>query len=216
MLAAAIARAPSEVVVLPVDGERGETTLYQLQVTARSPMGAMALHTAGVLVDHGWLRLLGGGEGLMNFVSGNGIAASPQQPPDRLLVGFDVLGGRYEVNGGALPGEPGQVCYFAPDELAWIPLELGYGDFVLWTMTDRLALFNEHLRWHGWEDEVDPLPIDRGLSVYPPPFTGEGRDLARASRRPVPIAELFDFWQDAARQLRDVPPGGDFSVNITD
>ena len=34
--------------------------LSRLQVTARSMMGALALSSGGMLVDHGWVRLLGG------------------------------------------------------------------------------------------------------------------------------------------------------------
>jgi Protein of unknown function DUF2625 len=35
---------------------RGDV-LVDLQVTTRSPMGAIAYETGGVLIDHGWLRL---------------------------------------------------------------------------------------------------------------------------------------------------------------
>jgi len=48
---AAIAAAPSPVTVLPVDEATAEQTLVALQVTARSALGALALHTGGLLVD---------------------------------------------------------------------------------------------------------------------------------------------------------------------
>jgi hypothetical protein len=57
------------------------------------------------------------------------------------------------------------------------------------------------LRWSGWQDEVAALRSDEGLSVYPPPFTREGQDIAAASRRAVPVRELFDFYDDSACQL---------------
>src|SRR5689334_9116709 len=53
------ARHPVE--ILPVDRSCGERTLLHLQVTTRSVLGSIALESAGLLVDHGWLRILGAG-----------------------------------------------------------------------------------------------------------------------------------------------------------
>lgn len=39
----------------------GDATLLAAQVTTRSPMGAIAFHSGGILVDGGWLRFLGAG-----------------------------------------------------------------------------------------------------------------------------------------------------------
>src|SRR5690606_41618744 len=48
--------------------------LYRLQVTVRSTLGALALHTGGVLVDGGWLRIIGGGgAGLPDPAAVNGL-----------------------------------------------------------------------------------------------------------------------------------------------
>ena len=76
-------------------------------------LGALALNSGGMLGDHGWVRLLGGGSGRLPdlaTVSGPGPQAA-SAPPLSLTVGFDVLGGRFAVNGGGLPGQPGEVCY---------------------------------------------------------------------------------------------------------
>jgi hypothetical protein len=53
--------AKNQVEVLMVERAAGERTLVALQITSRSPMGALALETGGLLVDHGWIRILGGG-----------------------------------------------------------------------------------------------------------------------------------------------------------
>ena len=74
--------------------------LYRLQVTTRSTLGALALHTGGVLVDHGWLRLLGGGAyGLADLATVNGLGAPEETSlaPQRLVVAFDVQIGRAHV-----------------------------------------------------------------------------------------------------------------------
>lgn len=109
-----LALAPA--VVLPIARQAGLEVLFRLQVTARS-MGALALNSGG-------LRLLGGGSGeLPDLAAANGLGPpGASGPPPWLTVGFDVLGGRFAVNGGGLPGQPGEVCYWGPDTLAWTPL----------------------------------------------------------------------------------------------
>ncbi len=39
-------------------------------------------------------------------------------PPGCLVVGHDVVGGTFAINGGALPCDLGEVCYFGPDTWA--------------------------------------------------------------------------------------------------
>lgn len=46
--------------LLPPSPRRGDV-LVGLQVTTRSPMGAIAYETGGLLIDRGWLRILGSG-----------------------------------------------------------------------------------------------------------------------------------------------------------
>ncbi|HUR23883.1 MAG TPA: DUF2625 family protein [Acidimicrobiales bacterium] len=212
----AVAGADEPAEVVPGDVAAGEETLLLLQVTARSFLGALALHTGGLLVDHGWLRILGGGRGPLNLCRANGVDQPPMEPPGQVLVAFDVLGGKFAINGGAIPGSVGEVAYFAPDDLAWLPLEMKFSEFVLWSLTDRLAMFYEHLRWPGWEAEVAALALDQGLSLVPPPFTTQGQNLSKVSRQPIPIAELMSYWEDVAEQLKDLPDGGQFYVNIVD
>lgn len=70
-----IAAAAIPVEVLSVEPERARRALFRLQVTARSVLGALALNTGGLLVDHGWLRILGGGhEGRSDIAATSRIA----------------------------------------------------------------------------------------------------------------------------------------------
>ena len=56
-----IAGAKNPVEGLPAnDGDR-EAALLAVQVTTRSPMGAIVYESGGLLIDHGWLRILGCG-----------------------------------------------------------------------------------------------------------------------------------------------------------
>lgn len=188
--------------ILDIDPERARQVLVSLQVTARSYLGALALNTGGILADRGWFRLLGGGsDTLADLATVNHLNEATDSPPPFLVVGFDALGGRFAVDGGGLGIGAGEVCYFGPDTLSWGGLGGGHAEFVTAAITGKLSQSFAPLRWPGWQDEVAALRPDQGLAVWPPPFSAEGQDVATAIRRPVPIRELFAFYDDAARQL---------------
>ena len=197
----AIARASGRVVVLPREAPAAEACLERLQVTTRSALGALAYETGGLLIDAGWLRLFGAGSATLTRPLGAWNDALGIDVADLLVFGDDVVGGLFAINGGALGPARGSVFYFAPDELAWIDLERGHGAFVEWAMTGDLAMFYKHLRWPGWEQECAALAADQALSLYPPPWSQEGKDVARVSRRPVSALELWQAQLEMARQL---------------
>lgn len=183
----------------PHDPACGRQTLLLMQVTERSVLGALARHTGGVFVDHRWLRILGGGpEPMLNLAGVNDLTDVPDRPPGRIVVATDVIGGTFAINGGDFSGQNGEVHYFAPDELTWLPMGMGHGEFVDWAVSSSLETFTEHLRWPGWEDEVAPLGAADAISLYPFPFTREGRDLAEVKRRVVPWRELARLYADIA------------------
>lgn len=69
------ALAESDVIALPVDSERGQRSLWGLQVSAASTMGAVALHTGGIVAEHDWVRLYGGGSADMpSIAEANGLS----------------------------------------------------------------------------------------------------------------------------------------------
>lgn len=184
---------------IPLRRERGMHVLEALQVTARSPLGALALNTGGLIVDHGWFRIFGGGgEGMPDLASANALPASGSPP--YLNVAHDVLGGRFAIDGGGLGFTPGALCYFGPDTLRWEELGIGHGQFVFAAIAGELAEVFADLRWPGWEHEVGELSADQGVGTYPPPFSEEGKDIALAHRQTVPLEELVRFYVDAAAE----------------
>lgn len=207
LVAAWFAAARNSIEVLPADRAWAEQTLLHLQVTAGSPLGALALETGGVLVDGGWLRLLGSGNArlrgsLYSWNGGDGGAANVPLA-QALIVAHDAAGGFFALNGGAFPGARGAVHYFAPDTLRWEGLDLSYSDLLTWAAGGDLRGFYAGGRWPGWEDEVRSLPGDRGFSIYPPLWTQPEAPPAARSRRPVPMEELWALHQEVSRQLRD-------------
>jgi hypothetical protein len=201
----AIDTAPTFVSVIPIDRDQAESVLVRLQVTTRSVLGALAFETGGILVDGGWLRILGGGGvGLPDLATANAIVDGPppRAIPGALIIAHDVLGGRFAVNDDAFAGRQGEVHFFAPDSLRWEPLGLGHSDFLLWSMSGALERFYDTVRWTGWQAELRSVRLDQGISLVPPPFTAEGKDPDHVSRRVVPWDELPARYDDAARQLR--------------
>jgi hypothetical protein len=207
--------------VLPVDPEEGRRGLLQLQVTVRSVLGAVVLHSGGLLVDNGWLRVFGGGSGqgadaLPGLAKVNGFPAAFDRvwrPATGLVVGHDVLGGVFAVNGhdpaaAGRPGAPGQMTYFAPDTLEWESMEMGHSAWVSWLLSGRLETFYEGLRWPGWSTETAALAVSQGISVIPFLWSKEAHaNLAATSRRAVPMREVLGVAADFARQMGPADPG---------
>lgn len=209
-----IERSPSPVLVLPIDLSRRDVALEALQVSTSSFLGALVEECGALVVDHGWLRILGAGaDGLPGVHEANLLAGGP---PPLLEVAWDALGGRFAVNGGGLDAPPGEVCYWGPDTLDWTPIGGGYSAFVTWALSDAMADFYTSLRWPGWERETEVLGPDQGLSLWPPPFAAEGRDPAQVSRSAVPMTELHGVYADLAQQLRETPDGSAFRLKITE
>ncbi|MFC9795962.1 DUF2625 domain-containing protein [Streptomyces sp. NPDC057695] len=215
--------APVPVEVLDADTARGEAALLRTQVTVRSFLGAFLLHSGGAFVDDGWLRVYGSPAAandrrLPSLARVNGFpadaAADPGwRPGAGLVVAHDVLGGAFVLQGGpadetGLPGQPGEMVYFAPDSLRWEALGAGYGAWLSWVLSGGTEEFYEGLRWPGWQEEVRPLDGDRGLTLYPPLWSAEAhRDLAATSRRVVALAELLDFARETSAGLDEPDPG---------
>lgn len=190
-----IARATNGVEALPPKEPARSEALEATQVTVGSVLGAVIYETGGVFVDHGWLRILGSGhDRLPRTVPGWNLGRTIQKEgasPPFLLVADDIVGGFYAVDDGGLGGTPGHIHYFAPDTLRWESLQTGYSDFLHWALCGNLETFYASMRWPSWQEEAAAVRGDQALSIYPFPWTEEGKHLAKCSRRPVPVAELY-------------------------
>lgn len=210
-----IARAKNQLEVLPPAATRADT-LIGLQVTTRSTMGAVAYETGGMLVDHGWVRLLGSGHprlprDVVGWNRDRGVPLDHGAPPF-LLIADDVVGGLFALDGDRW-GTDHHVYYFAPDTLRWEDTGKGYSDFVAWLFEGDLDTYYADYRWDGWQRDVEAAPGDRAYSIVPFPFTQDA-PIPRRSRRLIPVAELYGLYQDLARQLEDVPDGTPIELEI--
>jgi hypothetical protein len=183
---------------LPADEVGRGQALVETQVTVRSPMGAVIYNTGGVLIDQGWLPLLGSGHtklprSLPSWNQGRSVSAEGKSL-GFLLIADDVVGGFFALNGGAFGPGSGQIFYFAPDTLRWEPMNgMGYSQFLVWSFGANLKRFYQGMYWDGWESEVSSLQGDQAFSIYPPLWTVEGKNIAACSRKPASVAEIFSL-----------------------
>jgi len=188
-----VAEAKHPVEILSPAETAGES-LISTQATTRSPLGAVVFHTGGVLIDHGWIRLLGSGHprlprSLPRWNVACGMVES-ETPPPAVLIADDVVGGFFALNGGRFAAEGHSVWYFAPDTLRWEDTEKGYSDFLHWSLVGDLDKFYAPHRWRGWQPEVERLGGDEAFSFYPP-LSAEGGAVEHRDRTTAPIKEVF-------------------------
>ena len=201
-----IAAATNKVEVLPADTDKAKDALYKTQVSTRSPMGAVIYETGGILMDNGWIRILGSGHlklnrSLPDWNMGKSINESGEIPPF-LLIADDAIGGFFAINGGIWgKNSAGKVFYLSPDTLEWEDLDLSYTEFLLFCFNGKMDEFYDKLRWNNWAAEVVTLDGNKAFSFVPFLWTIEGKDINNISRRTVPIEEIYRFTMDMRKQL---------------
>ena len=192
-----LSAAANAVVVLPAQRDHGVKALAALDLDDTTSLGAMALHSGGLLVDDGWLRVLGSGHPRLpgSLLDWNGLSGDtrPAVVAGALVVGHDLVGGMFAVNAGGLPGDEGHVAYFSPVTRRWEDLGVGYTGFLRWVCDGDLPGLYNDLRWPDWEDEAEVVGGDQGIHLWPPPWSIEGRDPSVVARRVVPMNELVQL-----------------------
>ena len=193
-----IQSAVNECVLLPPSTER-DRVLIQTQVTTRSSLGAIAHDTGGILIDGGWLRFLGSGHPRLSRTL---VDWNHDRSRGFHLVADDAAGGFFAINGGALGNDLRNMYYWPPDSLDWEPLQIGFTDFFVWTLSDRLEQFYGELRWPSWREDAAALSGDQCYSFYPFLWTKEG-SIAVSHRQKVPVQEAYDLKTDLLLQLSE-------------
>lgn len=186
---------PRRCVVHP-PSESAADVLHQIQVTTRSPMGAIAYHTGGISILDGWLRILGSGSvaiprSLSEWNTGRADGF--------YLIADDVFGGFFALDGGALGPGKGEVFYFAPQSLEWESLDCSYTQFLTWACTDFRGFYDD-VRWSGCETHIAELKPDCCFFFYPPLWTAE-RVLPPLKMQDIPVAEAWDYQMEMHHQL---------------
>nr|WP_255723974.1 DUF2625 domain-containing protein [Terrimonas ginsenosidimutans] len=194
--------ATNKVEVLPADSVRARTALYDLQMNSQTPLGAVTLNTGGILVDHGWIRILGSGSakferGIMEWHR----KLYPAQNPGYIIVADDAIGGFYLENGGGLGDDIGKIYYFSPDNLEFEPMSLGYSAFLSFCFNGDLENYYKGYRWKTWKKDVSALAGDKIFNFSPMLWSKEGKEIEKNARKAIPAEEQYFLNLDLRKQL---------------
>ncbi|RZK22500.1 MAG: DUF2625 domain-containing protein [Flavobacterium sp.] len=190
--------AKNKVRVLPVDTTTARNALLQLQVTTKSPMGAIVYHSGGILVDNGWIRILGSGD---KQLSRTLPGWNENKSKDYLLIADDAVGGFFILNRGGLGSDLGKVYYFSPDNLNYEPLDRSYSEFLNFCFNGDLKEFYYGLRWKGWDEGVSKLSGDQAFNFYPFLWTKEGKDINKCTRKAISIEDQYTLNMEFRKQI---------------
>lgn len=197
--------AKNKVEILPADPQKAKDALYHTQVTTSSPMGAIVYKTGGILIDNGWIRILGSGSTKLNrslpdWNKGKSFKEFGEAP-SFFLIADDALGGFYILNGGALGTDLGKVYYFAPDNLEYEQLDITYSEFLEFCFNNDLDKYYSGSRWENWKKDLAGLQGDQVFNFYPFLWTEEGSDINKVQRKMIPVEEQYSLNLDLRKQL---------------
>ncbi len=195
IVAQAISIARNKFKILPANPAKSKIAIYETQVTTRSPMGAIIYLTGGILIEDGWIRILGSGNPLLDrslpeWNKGKTFTEYGQQPKF-LLVADDAVGGFFAINGGALGNEIGNIYYLAPDDLKWEALNITYSDFINFCFVGDMKLFYGDLGWPQCRQDIIKLTGNDSFFFYPYRWSKEGKDISKDKRSIVPVSEVY-------------------------
>ena len=150
--------AENPVEVLPVDTIKARDALYKTQVTTRSVMGAIVFSTGGILIDNGWIRILGSGcnkmkRNLPDWNKGKAFKEFGDRPAF-FLVADDAAGGYFAINYGPFGKDLENMYYLSPDDLKWEAMDMNYEDFIWFCFSGDIKKFYERIRWKSWQNDI--------------------------------------------------------------
>ncbi len=183
-------KAPASVEILPAHLVQAQESVLSIQVSTGSDFGSILYFTGGLLIDSGWVRVLGSGgdrlRGLLEWNEGKTIQ-NGKVIAGSVLIADDVLGGLFALNGGgALGKDLGKIYYLAPETFQWEPLGLGYSDFIGFLISGKLAEFYADYRFEGWQDRIGELTPNQIWQF------GDEAETAIAHRQIVSINDWFN------------------------
>jgi len=168
-------------------------------------MGAIVFSTGGILIDNGWIRILGSGSSKMqrtlpDWNKGKAFKEFGDRPAF-FLVADDAAGGYFAINYGSFGKDIDSIYYLSPDNLKWEALEMNYEDFVWFCLNGDLKKFYTGIRWNSWNKDVQSLKADEVFHILPPLWSKQGKDIEKSFRSPVPAEEEFFYDLDLRKKM---------------
>jgi len=199
--------AVNKVDIMAVDTNAAREAIYQLQVEANpnSPLGGIVYSTGGLLVEGGWLRVLGSGSNkLTRSVSAWNKGKTFDNPGETgpyLLIADDALGGFFAINNGGLGSDRGRVYYLCPWTLQWDRLDMSYTDFLRFCFEGDFEEFYKPYMSKNWKYDVATLTADKCYNYTPPLWSKEGQKFTKSVRKHIPIEEQYNLNMQMRKQF---------------
>jgi len=199
------ASARNTVEILPKDHLKAETALVESQLSTNTFLGSVIYESGGILVDNGWIRIIGSGSSKLNRnVPGwnkGKTSTTNKVPYTFMLVADDVLGGLYAVKSeGSKSPDSCTVYYYGPNSLKWKPTGFMYRTFISYCFSGNLKRFYDDFRWSGWEQEVAQMDGNQVISCFPLLWTRNALE-QKSNRKVVAVQKQ---WENYPRQTKFV------------
>ncbi|MCD0488060.1 DUF2625 domain-containing protein [Pedobacter sp. MC2016-14] len=182
--------ATNAVNILPATPADSRRVITQLQQSTQSAIGAVVYYTGGILIDNGWIRILGSGHSAMkrNLTQWNNNKTTGKK---LTLIADDALGGIYVLNDGGIPTDSGKVHYCSPKDLIYKSLETDYEGFLKFCFAGDLDKFYKGLRWKTWRQDVQKLSADEVYLFLPFLWKPQGGNIEKDIKKTIPVEQKY-------------------------
>jgi hypothetical protein len=191
--------ATNKVELMSVDSNAAREAIHFLQEAAAPdmPLGAVVYSTGGILIESGWIRILGSGSNrLTRSMAAWNKGKTMDKPGDTgpyLLVADDAMGGFFAINNGGLGSDRGKVYYMAPWSLKWDQMDMSYREFLKFCFEGDLEEFYKPYMTKNWKFDVVLLPGDQCYNYTPPLWSKEGKKFTKSVRKYKLVEEQYAF-----------------------
>ena len=180
--------------------------LNLIGITENSTLGTLLKYTNGILVKNKILRLFGSGssdwtDSIKDWNNFPNKIVFDDIPSGCLLIGYDLYGGFFAINGGFFGKDLRNVFYFAPDSMQWENLNIGHSQFIEWCINGEVGKFYASFANDDLEDLVNKTKMGQCISFYPFLWSNEGKDISRTTKRVVPLREIWGYNMETSEKL---------------
>lgn len=193
-------RSRNKVEFLEKDSAKAVIALQQSQLSTGTTLGSIIYYSGGILIDDGWIRILGSGSRRLprNIPEWNAGKISAMRTSEMfyILVADDVMGGLFAIKASSVEEleNIGQVFYFGPNSLSWQNTGLSYNAFLFFCFNGNLNDFYSDFRWKGWKEEIATVDCNSVISCYPLLWTKEGLQM-KNNRKQLAIQSQWNLYQ---------------------
>ena len=183
------------------DEVRGINIIKEIGLNNTTTLSTIIANCAGVIVDD-CIRILGQGDVNVHGIYEVNLIenGSANRVMGMLLVAFDIFGGLFAMNMGAINDEIGVIYYFAPDTLEWESIEMNYSEFLQWCVLGNISKFYQSFKWNDWRQMAKEVKFNDEILIYPFLWSKE-HNINTAEKKIVSFNELFNLNMDYRKKF---------------